>query len=674
MTPLARALSLALLHFAWQGVVVAVVLPVMLALLRRRSAQARYLASCGALTLMAVLPAITMWLVYRGPVVAGAPTAVAGVAHGSGVTMAGPTQGWTAGLDAWALALWSLGVLYFAARLMWGSRQVSTLRRQGEVAEAAVSAVAARVATRLGLARPVRVLMSTMAEGPAVVGWLRPVILLPAATLAGLTPEQLEAVLAHEFAHVSRYDYLINLLQMVVEALLFYHPAVWWVSARIRHERELCCDDIAVGVCGDAVCYARALTSLERLRAQAPALAMGSTGGRLLYRIERLMGTAPQEQGSARWPGLVALAAGLACFAITTNWARGQAPVPPDQPGVKVDLGKSAVVNRTGVAYPQSVQQKGVKGEVTVQVTVDESGNVSDARVMKGPEQLRKGVLESVLHWKFAEDAAKSKREVKVEFQLPPPGSVSAERDPEAERTAAETQALMAETRARLARLAERYQTLQREGLVSEEQVRQQLEAANPDQSVREAEAALGDLQRVLREAQIQAEKSRQSIPVEEFSIFEADREMVRAQRQLELAQAQAERARREVQAEAGVQAPVDRVREQARMQAELAARQAELQALKAQSQARDQQFRSETAVLGRTIKSIQMIGFTEAVTKNLTADLNLRAGDTLTREAMVRVGKVLRNYDENVTFDFVPTDDGQVEVRISEAASRRSR
>src|SRR5580692_6312419 len=123
--------------------------------------------------------------------------------------------------------------------------------------------------------RAIRVLISTVAESPSVIGWLRPVILLPAATLAGLEPEQLQAVLAHEIAHIRRHDYLVNLAQTVVETLLFYHPAVWWVSARIRHERELCCDDAAVAMCGDAVFYARALTSLERLRAATPRLAMG---------------------------------------------------------------------------------------------------------------------------------------------------------------------------------------------------------------------------------------------------------------------------------------------------------------------------------------------------------------------------------------------------------------
>src|SRR5262249_17738290 len=146
------------------------------------------------------------------------------------------------------------------------------------------------LAARLGLTRQVRVLIAGAADGPSVVGWLRPVVLLPSATLLGLTPEQLEAVLAHELAHVRRHDYLVNLAQSLVETVLFYHPAVWWVSSRIRHERELCCDDLAVRSCGDALCYARALTRLERLRIASPELAMGAAGGPLLFRVRRLMG------------------------------------------------------------------------------------------------------------------------------------------------------------------------------------------------------------------------------------------------------------------------------------------------------------------------------------------------------------------------------------------------
>jgi HEAT repeat protein len=129
---------------------------------------------------------------------------------------------------------------------------------------------------------------------PMVVGWLRPVILLPTSALAGLTMQQLEAIIAHELAHIRRHDYLINLLQAVIETLLFYHPAVWWVSRKIRQEREHCCDDLAVAVCGDAFTYSRALLEMEQLRAAGPQLAMAANGGLLMNRIQRLVGAQPK--------------------------------------------------------------------------------------------------------------------------------------------------------------------------------------------------------------------------------------------------------------------------------------------------------------------------------------------------------------------------------------------
>ena len=105
-----------------------------------------------------------------------------------------------------------------------------------------------RLCGQLRIRRPVRLLESALVDVPMVIGWLRPVILLPASALSGLTPQQLEAIIAHELAHIRRHDYLINLLQSLIETLLFYHPAVWWVSRQIRREREHCCDDLAVAV------------------------------------------------------------------------------------------------------------------------------------------------------------------------------------------------------------------------------------------------------------------------------------------------------------------------------------------------------------------------------------------------------------------------------------------
>ena len=132
--------------------------------------------------------------------------------------------------------------------------------------KAHVSEILQKLGARIGLSRPVRLLVSALVQAPTVVGWLRPVMLVPVGALGGLPPEHLEALLLHELAHIRRHDYLVNILQSVAEALLFYHPAVWWVSVHIRAERELCCDDVAVSVSGDAFTYARALAQLEQYR------------------------------------------------------------------------------------------------------------------------------------------------------------------------------------------------------------------------------------------------------------------------------------------------------------------------------------------------------------------------------------------------------------------------
>lgn len=204
------------------------------------------------------------------------------------------------------------------------------------------------------MTRAVRMLVSTATESPSVVGWMRPVILLPVSALAGLPMEQLEAVLAHELAHIRRHDYLVNLMQMAVESLLFYHPAVWWVSARIRHERELCCDDVAASASGGPLVYARALTTIEKMRGGTPAVAMGATGGKLLYRIRRLAGDAGESPSKAS--GVLALAVTVGCIVAGVNWAHAQ-QAPPAPPAVPVPAIPRPAL---GPASPATVKPKRV--------------------------------------------------------------------------------------------------------------------------------------------------------------------------------------------------------------------------------------------------------------------------------------------------------------------------
>src|SRR5205823_14864464 len=142
---------------------------------------------------------------------------------------------------------------------------------------------------------------------------------------------------------------------MVIETLLFYHPVVWWTSKRIRLERELCCDDLAVRFSGNALRYARALTTLEKIRIRTPGVAMASTGGPLMYRIQRIAGVRVQEYGPSRLPALLAISIGALCFALNVTWVRGQ-----DASGVSVELGGSSVIHRSVVPYPESAQKQGI--------------------------------------------------------------------------------------------------------------------------------------------------------------------------------------------------------------------------------------------------------------------------------------------------------------------------
>jgi len=178
------------------------------------------------------------------------------------------------------------------------------------------------LAARLDLTRTVRLLESTRLQVPVVVGWLRPVLLVPTAVLGGLSPEQLEAVIAHELAHIRRHDYLVNLLQSAVETLLFYHPAVWWVSSAVRTEREHCCDDLAVVACGDAVLYARALTAIETLRHEEMGVAMAVTGSPLLARVRRLLGAKPPTSSASSGWIVALLTAVMVSGAGVTSWMR----------------------------------------------------------------------------------------------------------------------------------------------------------------------------------------------------------------------------------------------------------------------------------------------------------------------------------------------------------------
>ncbi len=322
---LVQCLGWTLVHFVWQGAVIAGLLAVCLRCLRRASANLRYLAGCVAMLLIALTPVMTFYLLAdQGGPVAREPVAktfsvtyedagIAPLAANAPLKTAvvekpvvKQSPGFPERLEKflpWLVAGWCAGVLAFSCRLLAGWLQIRRLKRTaGTALIGPWPERLAKLARRARVSRPLQLLQSAWVEVPTVIGWLRPVILLPAACLAGLTPAQLEAILAHELAHVRRHDYLINLLQNAVETLLFYHPAVWWVSRRMREEREHCCDDLAVRICGDAIGYARALATLEEMRPASAQLALAASGAPLLARIRRLLGKPERSTVRPAWP------------------------------------------------------------------------------------------------------------------------------------------------------------------------------------------------------------------------------------------------------------------------------------------------------------------------------------------------------------------------------------
>jgi beta-lactamase regulating signal transducer with metallopeptidase domain/HEAT repeat protein len=321
-----EVLGWTLIHFTWQGTLVALSLAGVLRMLRGSSTNTRYAAACVALLLMSILPLLTISIISlstSGKTASGphqfaaqpssqpveieptiAPTQ-ADIASASPLPWLSIRRASITPLLPWMSLIWLLGVVFFSLRLAGGWLYTQRLKSYGtRPLEEGWEQTLRRLCDRLRAPRPARLLESALVKVPMVIGWLRPVILLPAGALTGLTPQQLEAIIAHELAHIRRHDYLINLLQSVVETLLFYHPAVWWVSRRIRQEREHCCDDLAVAVCGDALTYARALLEMEKLRAAGPQLAMAANGGLLMNRIRRLVGAQPKPAN--RFSGLFA--------------------------------------------------------------------------------------------------------------------------------------------------------------------------------------------------------------------------------------------------------------------------------------------------------------------------------------------------------------------------------
>ncbi len=283
-----HVLGLVLLHFLWQGALIGALYGV----LRRQLAPGtpRYtlgLASFAALIAAPVVTAVA--LLTGGP---GAfEAAVAAVPSTSAVTYAAaeadPWQQWTDYLP-WLVALWGCGVAVLSLRAVLHWHGLNRLIRQG-LPLPQWSSRLQQLCLQFGLGK-VGLLYSTKIETPTLVGWIRPVILLPAAVALRFPAAQIELILAHELGHLRRWDHLVNLVQVVAETVLFYHPVVHWISRDLRDQREICCDELVLRLSrANPRDYVATLADLEQLRLDGPgALALQATGGVLLERVQHI--------------------------------------------------------------------------------------------------------------------------------------------------------------------------------------------------------------------------------------------------------------------------------------------------------------------------------------------------------------------------------------------------
>ena len=341
-TPLVQSIGWALIRFIWQGTAIGLATAIALRLIAGARPTMRYAVGCFSLVLMLIVPIAAVFSDRTSDSlnVVSVTTAAGAAVPSLPINRLLPTT----------VIVWLAGVLLLSIRLIAACAGVERLKRATRAVDATVALRVQSLAHRFGIDKPVRVFESALVRVPTVVGYLRPVILLPASVITGLAPAYLDAVLAHELAHVRRHDYLVNTLQSLVETLLFYHPAVWWCSRQIRIEREHCCDDMVVEAGGNRVAYAAALAQLEELRGLQPMLSLNASGGRLVDRIRRLLGESPmKERRSTTWTIAAALAV---VTAIVVTPGRSvvdaselvQVPAPPAAPappaGVR-DAGKT---------------------------------------------------------------------------------------------------------------------------------------------------------------------------------------------------------------------------------------------------------------------------------------------------------------------------------------------
>jgi beta-lactamase regulating signal transducer with metallopeptidase domain len=397
---LSSALGWTLIHSLWQALLVYGTVTIVLRIIPSHRSSLRYVVALSSLAVVLVASAATFWWYSQVPA---HPTgAVDTTYHYITTDIAAPASIGEQALTYLAahmnliLAIWFAGTLLFSLRMAGGVWYVTTLRRASSPVGAAWQQRLDALVHQLDIHRVVTLATSVRLQAPVVLGYIKPVILVPAGMLAGLSMEQVETILLHELAHIRRHDYLANLAQMLVEALYFFNPCIWALSAQVRTEREHCCDDAVVHYGGNARAYATALVQLEevRLRQTGVALSLAENKHQLLTRIKRIMEKSIQQNtGRERLIPAFLLVIGLVC----ASWvAFAQQPAETEQP--------PAAKRETVIAHADSIIIKGPKEnnrayyERRTTVTIGKDGQPHEitSEVYEGDEAMRASILASV--------------------------------------------------------------------------------------------------------------------------------------------------------------------------------------------------------------------------------------------------------------------------------------
>lgn len=292
---LAPALANALLNSLWQDALFALLALVSFLVLSQRSAALRHVVGMVFLLAMVIAPLLTVATFLQEPATKlNVGGFVPAMSRPHLDTTTGAFVQESNGVAAAVALLWFLGAVAMLVRQLGGLQLIGALDRQPfDALPPALQRRVLALQQAFGISRTVAVRLSDNVLSPFTIRYLRPVIWLPVSMLTRLEPDQIEALLAHELAHIRRADWLWNGLQCMAESLLFFHPAAWWLSRRIRQEREHACDDLAVDACGNAIALAEALATLERQRPSFPRLVLAAHGGSLMQRISRLLSGPP---------------------------------------------------------------------------------------------------------------------------------------------------------------------------------------------------------------------------------------------------------------------------------------------------------------------------------------------------------------------------------------------